>query len=83
MAWCDDVSNRKFYNKITNLSKKVKSEKLFRKDYKYDYFIPIKYNYIKCKIENIQITELSYHFIFQQTLKKLIGLGNFPNHKRL
>ena len=50
MAWCDDVSNRKFYNKITNLSKKVKSEKLFRKDYKYDYFIPIKYNWINPKI---------------------------------
>ena len=50
MAWCDDVSNRKFYNKITNLSKKVKSEKLYRKDYKYDYFIPIKYNWINPKI---------------------------------
>jgi len=50
MAWCDDVNNKKFYNKITNLSKKVKSEKLFRKDYKYDYLIPIKYNWINPKI---------------------------------
>ena len=50
MAWCDDINNRKFYNKITNLNKKVKSEKLFRKDYKYDYFIPIKYNWINPKI---------------------------------
>ncbi len=50
MAWCDDVNNEKFYNKITNLSKKIKSEKLFRNDYKYDYFIPIKYNWISPKI---------------------------------
>ena len=50
MAWCDDVNNRKFYNKITNLSYKIKSEKLFRNDYKYDYFIPIKYNWINPKV---------------------------------
>tara|TARA_B100001989_G_scaffold240940_1_gene206429 strand:- start:87 stop:581 length:495 start_codon:yes stop_codon:yes gene_type:complete len=45
MAWCDDVNSKKFYNKITKVNNKFKSEKLFRNDYKYDYFIPIKYNW--------------------------------------
>ena len=46
LGWCNDSSNKK-YNKEINISKKIKHEKLFRRDYKYNYFIPIKYNYIK------------------------------------
>ena len=43
MGWCNDPKNIK-YNKEVN-SKKIKnSEKLFRKDYKYDAFIVINYN---------------------------------------
>tara|TARA_B100001741_G_C16115682_1_gene397630 strand:+ start:8 stop:499 length:492 start_codon:yes stop_codon:yes gene_type:complete len=46
LAWCTD-SNHKKYNKEIKISKKIKHEKLYRKDYKYDYFIVVKYNYFK------------------------------------
>tara|TARA_B100000579_G_scaffold154149_1_gene125282 strand:- start:207 stop:704 length:498 start_codon:yes stop_codon:yes gene_type:complete len=46
MGWCDDPCNEKSYNKLINLKKKIKCEKLYRKDHKYDLMIPIKYNYI-------------------------------------
>ena len=49
MGWCNDI-NSKFYNKEIKIKKKVKYEKLFRNDYKYDYLIPIKYNWINPKI---------------------------------
>ena len=32
MGWCDDVQNKNKYNKLTKIKKKIKSEKLFRKD---------------------------------------------------
>ena len=48
MGWCDDV-NHKRYNKLVNINKKIKCEKIFRKDYKYDYMILIKYNYNRTK----------------------------------
>jgi len=44
MGWCDDPQNKKKYNKIIKISKKIKHEKLFRKDGKYDLLIPILYN---------------------------------------
>ena len=47
MGWCDDITNKKYYNKIIKTNKKVKHEKLFRFDHKYDYLIPIKYNFKK------------------------------------
>ncbi len=50
MRWCDDINSKKFYNKIIKVNKNIKSENLFRNDYKYDYFIPIKYNWDKPKI---------------------------------
>jgi len=43
MGWCDDVNSKK-YNKLIKRSTKIKHEKLFRKDYKYDYLITINYN---------------------------------------
>ena len=43
MGWCDDVSS-KFYNKEINTNKKIKHEKLFRKDFSYDYLVVINYN---------------------------------------
>jgi len=43
MGWCNDPRNIK-YNKEVNRKKIKKSEKLFRKDYKYDAFIAINYN---------------------------------------
>ena len=51
MGWCDDVKNKKFYNKIIKIrKKKIKHEKLFRRDSKYDLMIPINYNTYKPKI---------------------------------
>ena len=44
MGWCDDPKNKKYYNKLIKVSKKIKHEKLFRKDSKYDFLIPINYN---------------------------------------
>tara|TARA_Y100000741_G_scaffold96716_1_gene71835 strand:- start:2385 stop:2882 length:498 start_codon:yes stop_codon:yes gene_type:complete len=43
MGWCDDI-NSKNYNKLIKTNTKIKHEKMFRKDYKYDYLIPINYN---------------------------------------
>tara|TARA_B100001123_G_C14798457_1_gene823406 strand:- start:202 stop:687 length:486 start_codon:yes stop_codon:yes gene_type:complete len=43
MGWCNDPKN-KDYNKEVNYKKIKKSEKIFRKDYKYDAFIVINYN---------------------------------------
>ena len=50
MGWCDDINSRDKYNKLVNYNSKYKAEKLFRNDYKYDYFIPIKYNWKNPKI---------------------------------
>ena len=47
MGWCDDIRFPKKYNKLIKIEKKIKYEKLRRKDYKYDLFIPIKYNFNK------------------------------------
>ena len=44
MGWSNDEKNKRFYNKLIKTNKKIKHEKLYRKDYKYDYFIPINYN---------------------------------------
>ena len=47
MCWCNDVRFPKKYNKLLKIDKKIKHEKLNRKDYKYDFLIPIKYNFKK------------------------------------
>ena len=48
MGWCNDI-NHKSYNKEINLKKKIRCEKLYRNDYKYDYLIVINYNMKKNK----------------------------------
>ncbi len=50
MGWCDDINNKEKYNKLININKKIKHEKLFRKDNKYDFFIPILYNFKSPKV---------------------------------
>ena len=50
MGWCNNVCDTKNYNKLINIKKVSKYEKLFRNDYKYDYLIPIQYNTKKRKI---------------------------------
>jgi L,D-peptidoglycan transpeptidase YkuD (ErfK/YbiS/YcfS/YnhG family) len=47
MGWCDDINYPKKYNKLFKINKKIKHEKLKRKDHKYDLLIPIKYNFKK------------------------------------
>ena len=50
MGWCDDVKSKKYYNKLININNQnISFEKLFRKDYKYDFVIPINYNTKKPK----------------------------------
>ena len=47
MGWCNDINFPKKYNKLIKTEKKIKHEKLRRKDCKYDFIIPIKYNFNK------------------------------------
>ena len=47
MGWCDDINIPEKYNRRIKIEKKIKHEKLKRKDYKYDLLIPIKYNFNK------------------------------------
>ena len=44
MGWSNDYKSKN-YNKLIKTNLKEKHEKLYRKDYKYDLFIPILYNY--------------------------------------
>ena len=50
IGWCNE-SKHKFYNKEISLQKKIRHEKLHRKDHKYDYLIVINYN-IKKTVAN-------------------------------
>ena len=47
MGWCDDIYQPKKYNKLVQINKNLKCERLKRKDYKYDLLVPIKYNFKK------------------------------------
>ena len=50
MGWCDDLKNKKNYNKLIKVSKNIKHEKIYRKDSMYDLLIPIKYNFKNPKL---------------------------------
>ena len=45
MGWCDDIKSPENYNKLIKINKKIKCERLKRKDSKYDLLVPIKYNF--------------------------------------
>ncbi|WP_440671932.1 L,D-transpeptidase family protein [Candidatus Pelagibacter sp. HIMB1715] len=45
MGWCNDPKSPKNYNKLIKINKKIRHEVLKRNDYKYNLFVPIKYNY--------------------------------------
>ena len=47
MGWCDDIRFPEKYNKLIKIDKKIRHEKLLRGDHKYDFLIPIKYNFDK------------------------------------
>ena len=44
MGWCDNPNDKQNYNKLIKIKKNIKYEKLYRKDNKYDFLIPIQYN---------------------------------------
>ncbi len=68
MGWCDDTKSM-HYNKIINVSKKLKHEKLFIKKKNYDILIPIKYN-----TKNIKKDKGSAIFIhLTKNFKKTLG----------
>ena len=48
MGWCNDSKN-KLYNQEIKVNKNIRHEKLFRKDYKYNYLLVIEYNTKKIK----------------------------------
>ena len=50
MGWCDDPKSI-HYNKEVNTKRKIKCEKLYRRDNSYDYFIVINYNQKKVKTD--------------------------------
>jgi len=54
MGWCDDPNSR-YYNSEINIYKKIKCEKLFKKDNKYNYFLVINYNINKKKFKGSAI----------------------------
>jgi len=47
MGWCNDILFPRKYNKLFKIKNRIKHEKLMRNDYKYDFLIPIKYNFKK------------------------------------
>ena len=47
MGWCNNIKDKINYNKLINIKKKTRHEKLYRRDFKYDLVIPIKYNWKK------------------------------------
>ena len=47
MGWSNNAKDKKNYNKLIDIKNQTKYEKLYRKDYKYDLIIPIKYNWKK------------------------------------
>ena len=50
MGWCDDIKSKKYYNKLIDIKKNLRHEKLYRRDYKYDFLVPINYNTKNTKI---------------------------------
>ena len=49
MGWCNDITS-KFYNKEIKVNKKIKHEKLFRKDNLYNFLVIINYNTQNIKV---------------------------------
>ena len=43
-GWSDDLKNKKHYNKLVDIQNGLRCEKLFRRDNRYDFLIPILYN---------------------------------------
>ena len=46
MGWCNDPQSKK-YNSLVKINEKLRHERLYRKDNKYDIFVVINYNFKK------------------------------------
>tara|TARA_Y100000816_G_scaffold289822_1_gene277095 strand:- start:800 stop:1315 length:516 start_codon:yes stop_codon:yes gene_type:complete len=69
MGWCNDVRSNKYYNKLVRNNKTVKNESLYRRDYKYDFMVPINYN-----TKNTQLGKGSAIFLhLSNNLKPTLG----------
>ncbi len=69
MGWCNDLKNKKNYNKLITIKKNISYENLYRKDYKYNFIIPIEYN-----TRNIKLGKGSAIFIhLTKNYKKTLG----------
>ena len=69
MGWCDDAESKRYYNRLIKIRKNIHYEKLYRKDYKYDFVIPINYN-----TKNPQLGKGSAIFIhITKKLKPTLG----------
>ena len=51
MGWCNDIRFPRKYNKLIKVERKTRHEKLMRKDHKYDFILPIKYNFEKPRVD--------------------------------
>ena len=61
MGWCNDPLNKK-YNSLIKINEKIKHEKLYRKDNKYDILIVIDYN-----LKNLYLLKVAqYLFTFNK-----------------
>ena len=49
MGWCNDIRSAK-YNNLIKTNKQIRHEKIYRRDYKYDYLITVNYNTKNVKI---------------------------------
>ena len=58
IGWCNDIKYKKKYNNIIKVDNKISHEKMYRKDFKYDFVIPINYN-----TKNIKLRKGSAIFI--------------------
>ena len=67
MGWCDD-GNHKNYNQLVDINKVNKCERLYRRDYKYDFLIPINYNTSKIKKNKGSAIFIHLTKNFQKTL---------------
>ena len=74
MGWCDDVNHFK-YNCLIKINKKIKHEKLYRTDHKYDFLIPINYNTNKPKRNKGSA-------IFLHLTKNYKNIGLYSSKKR-
>ena len=81
MGWCNDIRFPHKYNKLIKIKKKIKYEKLKRKDFKYDLMIPLKYNF-KNPIVGLLSALPTTIFIYRSSLPLVNYLNSWIDNKR-